>query len=102
MIKAIFNGLFKIINSLLGIILSPLNSLLTSLFPDLGTYINNFMSLLDNYLIGIGSFIFNFIPPMTKGLLIVIATFWITYKSAVWTYHNLSKIFVLIKKIKFW
>lgn len=102
MIEAIFKALFKLINSVLGVLLTPVNLILDSLFPNLDTYISNFNNFVDNYIIGTGAYFFNFIPPITKSLLVIIFTFFITYKAVVWSYRGIILIFNIIRKIKFW
>lgn len=102
MIKAIFNGIFNLINSVLGIILTPVNAILDTLFPNLDTYISNFNNLVDNYIVRLCGYFFNFIPPTTRGLLVIIFTFYISYKAIVWSYRGIVLLFNIIRKIKFW
>lgn len=102
MIKAIFNGIFNMINSVLGILLTPINLILSTLFPNIASFISLFNSVCDNYLIPYATYFFHFLPPITRNLLAIILTFMIAYKTIVWSYRAIVYVFDLIRKVKFW
>lgn len=55
MIQALLSGIFKLVINLLNILLSPIDSLISSTLPDLSTALNAFNSLID-YIISVIGF----------------------------------------------
>lgn len=95
------NGLLSLLMSIIDIVLFPINSLISLLFPNLGQYISGVANLMANLLNGI-AFVSNFMPPLFKGLVIISLTTLIYYYSIYWAYTTISKAWALIQKIKLW
>lgn len=102
MIKAILNGILKIITSLVGFILSPLNSLISNLFPNMANAIGTFNTFVNNYFGSNLTFFFSMFPPIFKTLLVLFISFAISYYTIHYSYIAIVKIFNVIQKIKFW
>jgi hypothetical protein len=101
-IKAIINGLLKLIMSILNVFLLPINALFENLFPDMSSSISTFNNFVNSYVGGTLSYFFSILPPIFRGLLVIWFTFLISYYTIYFTYHTLIKIWGIIQKIKFW
>lgn len=102
MIKALLNGILNVITGLVNVLLTPINSLIDSLFPNMSTAINQFNSFCSNYIGGTIGWFSHILPPITKNIIIIYLTFLIGYYSVSWTYTAIVKIYNVIQKIKFW
>lgn len=102
MIKAIINGIMKLVTSIIDIVLLPVNALINNIFPDFSSALSTFNNFITNYIGGSLSYFSSILPPITKNVIIIWLTFLITYYGIVWTYTLIIKIFNVIKKIKFW
>lgn len=102
MIKALLNGIMKIVTSALDIVLLPVNSLIQNIFPDMSNAIGNFNNFVSTYIGGTLGYFFSILPPITRGIIILWFTFLITYYGIVWSYSLITKIWNVIQKIKFW
>lgn len=102
MIKALINGILNIVSWVVNLVLTPVNLLIANLFPDMNTAISNFNNVLNNYVGNTLSWVANFIPPLTKNMIILGITFMISYYGVIWTYTLTIKVFNIIRKIKFW
>lgn len=102
MIKAIINGLLKLIMSILNVFLLPINLLFENLFPDMTNALGTFNTFINTYVGGTLSYFFSILPPIFRGLLVIWFTFLISYYTIYYTYHGLIKIWGIIQKIKFW
>ena len=98
MIKAIINGLLKIIMSILNVFLLPINLLFENLFPDMTNAIGTFNTFINTYVGGTLSYFFSILPPIFRGLLVIWFTFLISYYTIYYTYHGLIKIVSLTTK----
>lgn len=102
MIKAIFNGLFKMINKLIGVIFKPLNSLILALFPGFMNVISTFDSFVSKYIGSNLSYFIHIFPPIFRSILFVAIEFMISYYTFSLTYKAITKIYSIVQKIKFW
>lgn len=102
MIKFLLNGFLKIISTLVGFLLTPLNSLISNLFPNMATSIATFNNFVDNYFGNNLTYFFSMFPPIFKSLLVLFITFAISYYAVHYTYIAIVKIFAIIQKVKFW
>lgn len=102
MIKAIFNGLFKMINKLISVIFQPLNSLILALFPNFMNIISTFDNFVQNYIGSNLAYFINIFPPIFRTVLFVAIEFMISYYTFSLTYKGITKIYGIIQKIKFW
>lgn len=102
MIKAIFNGLFKMINKLISVIFQPLNSLILALFPNFMNIISTFDTFVQKYIGSNLAYFINIFPPIFRTVLFVSIEFMISYYTFSLTYKGITKIYGIIQKIKFW
>ena len=102
MARAIFKVFFKIIVSLTNALLTPVFSLLGSLFPDLSLILTKFNYVVNNYF-GAGlTWFWNIIPTGTQSLITLYLTIMITYYTISISVHAILKVFAIIKRIKIW
>lgn len=100
--KALMNLIMKLVTSIINIVLTPVNDLLSPLFPpQLSSAISNFSNLLSR-IGGIISWFTNLLPPTFKDLLLLALGVTITYYTIAWSYTLIIKIYNVIQKIKFW
>ena len=102
MIKGILNGILKALVTVVGFLLTPINSLISNAFPDMATSIATFNSFITNYFSSNLAYFFSMFPPTFKTLLVLFITFSIGYYSIYYGYIAIVKIFNVIQKIKFW
>lgn len=102
MIKALLKGILSMATSIVNLVLTPINSLVLALFPDMSLAITNFTNTINTYVGGSLAFVSQFIPPLTKSLLLFWLTFLIAYYGFIWSYTLIIKIYNVIQKIKFW
>lgn len=102
MAKAIFNVIFKILKTILNIVLLPINTLIVGVFPDFSNMISKFNNVVSTY-IGNGLSYFAYMLPSTaRNLIVVYLTFLISYYTISYSVHAIIKLFKIIQKIKFW
>ena len=102
MINAILKGFLSFLSKIASIILSPIDSLISNLFPDMAVALNSFNTMLNSYVGNSLTWFFSLIPPITRSLLLIALTFLIGYYSFIWTYSLLIKVWSIIQKIKVW
>lgn len=102
MIKSILNGLLSALTSVVNFLLTPINSLVANVFPDMANSIATFNSFVSNYISSNLTYFFSMFPPIFKGLLVLFITFCIGYYTIHFTYMALIKIFNVIQRVKFW
>lgn len=102
MIKAILNGLLSALTGVVNFLLTPINALVSNVFPDMAGAIATFNSFVSNYLGSNLSYFFSMFPPTFKALLVLFITFCAGYYTVYFTYIAVIKIFNVIQKVKFW
>lgn len=102
MAKAIFTVIFKILKSVLNIVLLPINALLVGVFPDFSNMISTFVSLLNTYISPTLSYFSSILPPITRSLILIYLGFLVSYYTISYSVHAIIKLFKLIQRIKFW
>lgn len=102
MIKALINGLLKLLLMILNIVLLPINALIENVFPDMANAIQTFTNFLNNIIGNNMVFFFHLLPPIFRSLLVIWFTFVISYYTIYYTYLAILKIWTIIQKIKFW
>lgn len=102
MIKALLNGLLSALTGVVSFLLTPLNSLVSNLFPNMASAIATFNSFVSNYLGSNLSYFFSMFPPIFKSLLVLFLTFCGAYYTVYFTYIAIVKIFNVIQRVKFW
>lgn len=93
------------LNFLVGvanIFLTPVNTLLTNVFPDLSANITHFTNLVTTYF-GTGlSFFFHLLPPNTRQLILLYLTLLIICYTITISLHVILKVIELLRHIKIW
>ncbi len=102
MAKAIFNVLFKVISTIVNVVLYPINSLVGGLVPDLSNILTSFSETIN--VIGGNSldYITHLIPPITLEVIKIYLGFIVTYYTISITVHGILKMWTIIKNIKIW
>ena len=99
---SILDWLSSILAILLNIIITPIDALFKSIFPDFSNALvsfNNGISLLASAPIG---FIMYHIPPITRTIILLYITIMIGYYSIIWVYRAIIVIPKVLNVIKFW
>lgn len=102
MIKAIINGIMSLVTNIIDIVLLPINSLISGIFPDFSSAISTFNNFVTNYVGGTISYFSSLIPPITRNIIAIWLSFLIVYYGVAWSYSLIVKIYNVIQKIKFW
>lgn len=101
-LNTVLNVLTNLLISIVNFVLTPINLLVSNLFPDVSQYIaifNNFV----NTRIGTGfGYFFSILPPFTKGLIIIWLSFCVVYYPVYYTYIGIVKLYNVIQRIKLW
>lgn len=102
MAKAIFKVFFSIIVGLTNVILTPVNGLVRSLFPDLSQILARFNYAINEYLGGGLTWFWSIIPDNCKTIIVIYITILISYYTISITVHAILKVYTIIKNIKVW
>lgn len=102
MINAIINGILKVINTLISVILAPIDALFANFFPDLSMYINIFESFVDKYIGGGIAYFTSMLPSNFVNLLSIFLLSVASYYTIRFTYNGVLRIWRVIKTLKFW
>ncbi len=102
MAKAIFNVLFKVIKSVIDTLMTPINLLVSSLFPDLSNILNVFNSACEQLLGPTLGWFSHLLPPNTRSLILLYFAILIGYYTVIYSVHLITKVIYLIKKVKIW
>ena len=102
MIKAILNGILKMIMGVLNIVLLPINALIENIFPSMTNALSTFTDFVNNVLGSRLAYFFSILPPILRSLLVIWFTFVLAYYSIYYSYLAIIKIWGIIQKIKFW
>lgn len=102
MAKALFNVFFKIIKSVVGIFLAPVNALVVNLFPDLSQLLTTFNAGVEALLgTGLGYFA-HLLPPTTRVIILLWLAILLAYYGITVSVHLILKVIHIIKKLKIW
>lgn len=102
MINAILTGIFTFLQNVINILLTPIDLIFTTLFPNVSKYISIFENFLQNYIPSTLAWANNLLPPITQELLGIYLTIMIGLATAVLSVHAYTFIYRLIQKIKLW
>lgn len=102
MIKAILNGLLSALTGVVNFLLTPINLLVSNVFPNMSSAIATFTNFVNTYLGSNLSYFFSMFPPTFKTLLVLFITFCAGYYTVYYSYIAIVKIFNVIQKVKFW
>lgn len=101
-VSSFFNALFTIIIRAIDIILIPINTIIDNLFPSMANAITNFTNMCNSFFSGGFQWLLQFVPTLTKSMILIWITFEITYYGVIWTYTLVIRTYNVIQKIKFW
>lgn len=102
MTEFLIKAFLKFFVAFANIGLAPINSIMTNLFPDLTTYMNNFATVLNTYVAPCVGWFIALIPPHTKALIGVYLGAMVSLYAVSLTVQTTLKIFKLIQNIKIW
>lgn len=94
--------IINLISFLINLILLPINALISVIFPDLSNIINNFYNTFTYVFTDLIGYIFSYIPPMSKLVIITFITIYISYYSVKYVYKGIIIVPKIYNKIKFW
>lgn len=101
MFSALINFLLNLAGSIVQIVLIPYNMIFTNLLPDLTQQINQVVNGISQLFIGIG-WALGLLPPGILPVLVFIITIEIC-KHTIWANaHAITKVWLVLQKIKFW
>lgn len=100
--SALFNVLFKIIGTIVGIITAPLNAILVNFFPDFATIIVNFNNGVTTLIGGSIGYFSSILPPITKATILLYLGVVIAYYTIAINVHLILKVITIIKNVKIW
>lgn len=101
MFKVLFDIILNLVATLLQIILTPLNLIISNAFPSISDTITSTASSLVTMFDGMGWAI-GLIPNSLKAILITILGLEIAKHSAYVMSHVIVKVWNLVQKLKFW
>ena len=102
MAKALFSVLFKVIKSIATLVLTPVNLLVSNLFPDLSNLISTFNNSVTLVITGSMNYFFHILPPLCRGFVLLWITLLIAFYTVSFTLHAILKVYTIIKNIKIW
>lgn len=101
MFKALFNIIINMLASVIQIIVWPINSLISSVLPDLTTQIEQVTNTLNTVFNSIG-WALGLIPQPLLATLTFILTVEIAKHTIFLSTHALTSVWTVLQKIKFW
>lgn len=102
MAKAIFKVLFKVITSIVNVVLTPINLLVANLLPDFSEMVATFNYVLNNLLGSAFTWFFSIFPPHCRSFIIVYLTFLVSFYTVSISAHAIFKVYTVIKNMKVW
>lgn len=102
MINALLNGILSILQKAVEIVLTPINLLVSNLFPSLATYITAFDNFISTFFGGGVNWFLHMLPPNFRNLLAVYFVFLIAIQGIMWSYYAITRIYEIYQKVKFW
>lgn len=101
MINSLINGYLNVITNLLTIVLSPINTFISTIFPNVDSLVSAFNILLAT--LGTGLEYFGYLlPPNFKSLLVMYIVFKLTWYNGIIAYSTIVLLYRVIQRIKFW
>ena len=102
MINAIINGIFTVLQTLLAVVLAPIDLLLANIpsLNDAANAVGTFRSIISSAMIWVGDF-FN-VFPLFASAFFGFVTAWIFFSNASRAIHLIKITYNWIQKIKFW
>ena len=102
MAKAIFNVLFKVIKTIANLLLTPINLIVSNLFPDFANLVNTFNTALNTFVTGTLNYFFHILPPNCRAFILLYFTVMVSYYTISISIHAILKVYTIIKNIKIW
>lgn len=102
MAKALLNGILKLLNTLIDIVLLPVNALIEGIFPNLSTFFTNIGVFFSDYVYPATAWFSSLFPPTFKLLVSIMISSVVLCYSIYYTYIMIIKIWGVIQKIKVW
>lgn len=102
MVKALLNGIMKMVTKVINLFLLPINTLFANIFPNMSNAISSFTNFVNTYLGNTLGYFFSLLPPIFRSILTIWFTFIISYYGIYYSYLALVKIWGIIQKLKFW
>lgn len=102
MARILFKVFFGIITTLTNVILTPVNLLVSGLFPDLSNIIARFTYACNTYLGGGLTWFYTIIPTNARNLITIYVTILISYYTISISVHAILKVYTIIKNVKIW
>lgn len=100
--KYFFDALLNFLVTLANIFLAPVNTILTTYFPNISSLITSFTSAVNNYLGNGISYFFSILPTNTKTLVLLYLTILIAFYTISFLVHAVIKVIEIIKAVKIW
>lgn len=100
--KFFFDTLLNFLVSVANIFLAPINTIITTYFPDVSSLISSFTNAVNNYLGNGISYFFSILPTNTRTLVLLYITILIAFYTISFLVHAVIKIIEIIKAVKIW
>lgn len=101
MIQAIFRFLLNILATLVQVVVYPINALFTTILPDLSSKITQVTTGINSLFVGM-NWALGLLPPGVIQVLLFMLTIEIC-KHTIWaSSHMITKVWLVLQKIKFW
>lgn len=101
MFSALINFLLNLVASIIQIVLIPINAIISATLPDLTSQISQVTNGISELFTGIG-WALGLLPPGILPVLLFIITIEIC-KHTIWANaHAITKVWLVLQKIKFW
>lgn len=102
MIKLFFEIFLFLISSIVNVFLYPINVLISNVFPDFTYYVANYTNSIKIFVADTISYFSNFLPPLTKDLILLYLSILLIYYSLSIAVHAIMKVIHIIKQVKIW
>ena len=69
MVKALLNGIMKMVTKVINLFLLPINTLFANIFPNMSNAISSFTNFVNTYLGNTLGYFFSLLPPIFRSIL---------------------------------
>ena len=98
MVKALINGIFNVILSVASVFTSPISSAISGTLPQVADAVSSITRLI-NLILGVIPYFLHLIPPLTRGAIYIVITFWVAQQPVLYVYRGIMQILNLVKRI---
>lgn len=100
--KYFFNALLNFLVAICNIFLAPVNTIVSTYFPDVSSLITSFTNVVNNYIGNGVAYFMAILPPNTRNLVLLYISCLLAFYTISLLVHAVIKVIEIIKAVKIW